>query len=141
MSVWTMSVHRIIPKILLWSYIFLLDRLEASRSVYADFPVHETIEIKEISDIHEAVKRMVQAYAVKSDAHEFSYRLLLPRGEELTTKAKRIGITAQAEFLLALRRKNLKPNLRDIRYVHDVAHYGWIFVDPTFHDSFRARTR
>jgi hypothetical protein len=120
------------------NYILLIYRLESPRSVYVYFPVQETIEIKEISDIHYAVKRMVQSYAVKSDAHEFSYRLLLPRGEVLTTKAKRIGITAQAEFLLALRRKNLKPNLKDIRYVHDVDHYGWIFVDPTFHDNFCA---
>jgi hypothetical protein len=81
---------------------------------------------------------MVQSYAVKSVTHEFSYRLLLPRGEMLRTKAKRIGITAQAEFLLALRRKNLKPNLRDIRYVHDIDHYGWIFVDPTVYDNFCA---
>lgn len=115
--------------------------MESSRSVYADFPVQETIEIKEISDIHEAVKKMVQTYAVESNAHKFSFRLLLPRGEELTTKAKRIGITAQGEFLLALRRKKLKPNLRDIRYVHDVDHYGWIFVDPTLHDRFCGKTR
>ncbi|MGC2572910.1 MAG: hypothetical protein WA364_15475 [Candidatus Nitrosopolaris sp.] len=112
--------------------------MESSRSVYVRFPVQETIEIKEISDIRDAVKRMVKSYAVKSDTHEFSYRLLLPRGEMLTTKAKRIGITAQAEFLLALRRKNLKPNLRDIRYVHDVDHYGWIFVHPSVHDKFCA---
>jgi len=109
-----------------------------SRSVYVRFPVQETIEIKEISDIRDAVKRMVKSYAGKSDTHEFSYRLLLPRGEMLTTKAKRIGITAQAEFLLALRRKNLKPNLRDIRYVHDADHYGWIFVHPSVHDKFCA---
>jgi hypothetical protein len=115
--------------------------LESPRSVYVCFPVQETIEIKEISDIPKVVKRMVQSYAVKSDTHEFSYRLLLPRGEMLTTKAKRIGITAQTEFLLALRRKNLKPNLRDIRYVHDVDHYGWIFVDPIVHDSFCSSTQ
>ena len=112
--------------------------MESPRSIYVCFPVQETIEIREISDIHDAVKRMVKSYAVKRDTHEFSYRLLLPRGEMLTTKAKRIGITAQAEFLLALRRKNLKPNLRDIRYVHDVDHYGWIFTDPTVHDKFCA---
>ena len=112
--------------------------MESSRSVYVRFPVQETVEIKEISDIRDAVKKMVNCYADKSDTHEFSYRLLLPRGEMLTTKAKRIGITAQAEFLLALRRKNLKPNLRDIRYVHDVDHYGWIFVHPGVHDKFCA---
>ena len=65
-----------------------------SKSSYAEFPVLETIEIKEISDIPEAVQKMTETYAVKSDAREFSYRLLLPRGEKLNTKAKRIGMTA-----------------------------------------------
>jgi hypothetical protein len=131
--------HISYPKNFYW-YILSLDTLEPPRSPYADFPVQETIEIKEISDIREAVEKMVQTYAIENDAHKFSYRLLLPRGEELTTKAKRIGITAQGEFLLALRRKKLKPNLKDIRYVHDADHYGWIFVDPTFHDRFYAKT-
>jgi hypothetical protein len=115
--------------------------LEPSKSVYADFPVLETIEIKEISDIPEAIKKMVQSYAVKNDALEFSYRLLLPRGEELTTQSKRIGMTARAGFLLSLRTKKLKPNLREVRYVHDVDHYGWLLVDPTVYDRFCAAKR
>jgi hypothetical protein len=114
--------------------------LEQSKSPYANFPVLATIEIKEISDIPDAVQKMTQTYAVKSDSREFSYRLLLPRGENLNTKAKKIGMTAQAEFLLSLRSKNLKPNLREIRYVHDVDHYGWLFVEPAFYDRFFAAT-
>jgi hypothetical protein len=115
--------------------------LEPSKSFYADFPVLETIEIKEISDIPEAIKKMVQCYAVKNEALEFSYRLLLPRGEELTTQSKRIGMTARAGFLLSLRTKKLKPNLREIRYVHDVDHYGWLLVDPIVYDRFCAAKR
>ena len=114
--------------------------MEPSKSSYADFPVIETIEVKEISDIPEAVKKMMQTYAVKNDTREFSYRLLLPRGEKLNAKAKRIGMAAQAEFVMSLRLKKLKPNLREIRYVHDVDHYGWLFVEPTFHDRFFAAT-
>ncbi len=81
---------------------------------------------------------MVQSYVVRNDPLEFSYRLLLPRGEELTTQSKRIGMTARAEFLLSLRIKKLKPNLREIRYVHDVGHYGWLLVDPTVYARFCA---
>ena len=114
--------------------------MEPSKSSYADFPVIETIELKEISDIPEAVKKMTQTYTVKNDTHEFSYRLLLPRGEMLNTKAKRIGMAAQAEFVISLRLKKLKPNLREIRYVHDVDHYGWLFVEQTLHDRFFAAT-
>jgi hypothetical protein len=111
-----------------------------SKSSYAEFPVLETFEIKEISDIPEAVQKMTETYAVKGNACEFSYRLLLPRGEKLNAKAKRIGMTAQSEFLLSLRVRKLKPNLREIRYVHDVDHYGWLFIDPTFHDQFFSAT-
>ena len=114
--------------------------MKPTKSCYADFPVLETIEIKGISDIHEAINKMVQTYAVTSDALEFSYRLLLPRGEELT-QTKRIGLTARAEFLLSLRTKKLKPNLREIRYVHDANHYGWLLVHPTVYDRFCAAKR
>jgi hypothetical protein len=112
--------------------------LEPFKSFYADFPVLETIEIKEISDIPEAIKKMVQSYAIKNEALEFSYRLLLPRGEELATQAKRIGMNARSGFLMSLRRKKLKPNLREIRYVHDEDHYGWLLSDPTVYDRFYA---
>jgi hypothetical protein len=115
--------------------------LKPTKSCYVDFPVLETIEIKEIAYIHEAINKMVQTYAVTNDAPEFSYRLLLPRGEELTTQSKRIGMTARAEFLLSLRTKKLKPNLREIRYVHDADHYGWLLVDPTVYDRFCAAER
>ncbi|HET7146995.1 MAG TPA: hypothetical protein VFI73_00715 [Candidatus Nitrosopolaris sp.] len=95
----------------------------------------DTIEIKEISDIEETIKKMVQTYTVKNCALEFSYRLLLPRGEALITHSKRIGRLTRAEFLLSLRTKKLKPNLMEIRYVHDEHHYGWILVEPTVYDD------
>jgi hypothetical protein len=97
---------------------------------YINFPVFETIDIKEVSDIRNAVDRMVEAYETLNKSANFSYRLLLPKGEKTNEKARKIGFIVQAEFLLALKKKQLKLNVREIRYMHDETHYGWILANP-----------
>lgn len=109
-------------------------------SNYATFPVHETIDIRQISDIRNAVDRMIEGYVRKSTDANFSYRILLPRGEKLTGKAKRLGISFQGEFVLGLRKKNLVPRLREIRYLHDEAHYGWLLASPEVIERFEKKT-
>jgi hypothetical protein len=37
--------------------------------------------------------------------------------------------------LLALRKKKLKPNIKEIRYVHDENHYGWLLTDSEILDT------
>jgi hypothetical protein len=107
-------------------------------SPYATFPVHETIDIREMADIRHAVDRMVEAYA-HSDEASFSYRILLPRGEKLTGKSRRIGISLQGELVLGLRKKNLVPRIREIRYLHDEAHYGWLLASPEAIERFEKK--
>src|SRR5919202_409173 len=104
--------------------------MESYPASYVDFPVHETIDVKDVSDIRMAVDRIVEAYVHLGQHGNFSYRILLPKGEKLTSKAKKLGLTIQAEFLLALRKKKLKPDIREIRYMHDKDHYGWILANP-----------
>jgi hypothetical protein len=111
--------------------------MESSPTSYVNFPVHETIDVKDASDIRIAVDRMVKAYVHLSQYGNFSYRLLLPKGEKLTSKAKKLGLTIQAEFLLALKKKKLKPNIREIRYIHDKDHYGWVLANPERFSTWR----
>jgi hypothetical protein len=99
-------------------------------SSYINFPVYETIDIRDISDIRNAVDRMVQAYEYLNQDGNFSYRLLLPKQEKINEKARKIGLTVQAEFLLALKNKKLKMNVKEVRYIHDKTHYGWILANP-----------
>jgi hypothetical protein len=109
-------------------------------SLYINFPVHQTIDIIDHSVIHSAVINMVQAYSNLNEQGNFSYRLLLPRGEELlTARAKKIGVALQAEFLLALKKNKLKVNLKEIRYIHDENHYGWLLFNPTVQERFFAK--
>ena len=104
---------------------------------YINFPVHQTIDIIDHSVIHNAVITMVQAYVSLNEQGNFSYRLLLPRGEELlTAKAKKIGMALQAEFLLSLKKNKLKVNLKEIRYIHDENHYGWLLFNPSVQERF-----
>ncbi len=106
-------------------------------SLYTNFPVHETIDITDLSDIPRAVVNMVEAYAYLNEQEKFSYRLLLPRGEKsITIKAKKIGLVLQAELLLALKNNKLKVNLKEIRYIHDENHYGWLLFNPIIQEQY-----
>ena len=101
---------------------------------YADFPVIETIDLSDSSDIRRAVDRMVEAYISSQD--RFSYRILLPRDQKSTAKAKRMGLAFQGEFVLGLRRRNAVPRVREVRYVHDESHYGWLLASAEVYEKF-----
>lgn len=109
-------------------------------SHYAKFPVLETIDIKEASDIRRAVDRMVEAYVAQESQDRFSYRILLPRDQKSTAKAKRMGLAFQGEFVFGLRKRNVVPRVREVRYVHDESHYGWLLASPEAYDRFEKGT-
>jgi hypothetical protein len=105
--------------------------------LYAKFPVIETIDLVGTSStIRQAVDRMVEAYLVQGPLGKFSYRILLPRDQKSTRKAKMIGHAFQGEFLLGLRRRNVVPNVREVRYIHDEHHYGWLLANPQVYEQF-----
>jgi hypothetical protein len=104
---------------------------------YVKFPVIETIDLSETSStIPQAVDRMVEAYLKKDPFGKFSYRILLPRDPKSTRKAKEIGLAFQGEFLLGLRKRKVVPNVREVRYIHDEHHYGWLLANPQMYEHF-----
>jgi hypothetical protein len=104
--------------------------------VYVKFPVIETIDLGETSTIRNAVDRMIEAYLAQDHKGKFSYRILLPRDQKSTRKAKMLGHAFQGEFLLGLRRRNVVPNVREVRYIHDEDHYGWLLANPQVYEQF-----
>ena len=104
--------------------------------VYIKFPVIETIDLSGTTTIRQAVDRMVEAYLAQNPLGKFSYRILLPRDQKSTRNAKMIGLAFQGEFLLGLRRRNVVPKLREVRYVHDEDHYGWLLANPEVFEQF-----
>jgi hypothetical protein len=109
--------------------------------LYARFPVIETIDLSETSaTIRQAADRMVEAYLAQEPLGKFSYRILLPRDQKSTRKAKMIGLAFQGEFLLGLRKRKVVPNVREVRYIHDEHHYGWLLANPQVYEQFEKRT-
>jgi hypothetical protein len=105
--------------------------------LYAKFPVIGTIDLSETSSaIPQAVDRMVEAYVAQEPLGKFSYRILLPRDPKSTRKAKMIGLAFQGEFLLGLRKQKVVPNVREVRYIHDDHHYGWLLANPQVFERF-----
>ena len=104
--------------------------------VYARFPVIETIELSSTSKIRDVADRMVEAYLAQQPLGTFSFRILLPRDPKSTKKAKTIGLAFQGEFLLGLRKRKAVPNVREVRYIHDEHHYGWLLANPEIYDKF-----
>lgn len=105
-------------------------------SPYINFPVIETIELRESSDIRRAVDRMVETYVAKESQGKFSYRILLPRDQKSTAKAKKIGLAFQGEFVFGLRKRKAVPKVREVRYLHDESHYGWLLATPEVYERF-----
>src|SRR5215203_7520253 len=103
---------------------------------YVKFPAIETIDLAGTSAIRQAVDRMVEAYLAQEPLGKFSYRILLPRDQKSTRNAKMIGHAFQGEFLLGLRRRNIVPNVREVRYIHDENHYGWLLANPQVYEQF-----
>lgn len=104
--------------------------------IYSRFPVIETIDLSSTSTVREAVDKMVKAYLVQEPLGKFSFRILLPRDPKSTKKAKTLGLAFQGEFLLGLRKRKLVPNVREVRYVHDEHHYGWLLANPEMYEQF-----
>jgi hypothetical protein len=105
--------------------------------LYARFPVIETIDLSGTSvTIRQAVDKMVEDYLAQEPLGKFSYRILLPRDQKSTRKAKMIGLAFQGEFLLGLRKRSVVPNVREVRYIHDEHHYGWLLANPHVYEQF-----
>ncbi|HEX6281162.1 MAG TPA: hypothetical protein VFZ67_02935 [Nitrososphaera sp.] len=104
---------------------------------YVKFPVIESIDLSGTSStIRQAADRMVEAYLKKEPLGKFSYRILLPRDKKSTRKAKEIGLAFQGELLLRLRKQKIVPNIREVRYIHDEHHYGWLLANPQVYEQF-----
>jgi hypothetical protein len=104
--------------------------------IYSRFPVIKTIDLSSTSTVREAADRMVEEYLIQQPLGKFSFRILLPRDPKSTKKAKNLGLALQGEFLLGLRKRKLVPNVREVRYMHDEHHYGWLLANPEVYEQF-----
>jgi hypothetical protein len=94
-----------------------------------NFPAKLTFKIREVSEIKPMLDKFIEYYR-KSDSHEFSCRILLPRHLKSENDVKRLGATVYSEIMFSLKKNKSTMNLRDIRYIHDADNYGWLLLNP-----------
>ena len=100
----------------------------SSPSFWRDLPVHKTLLLEKLEQVQSVCHSMILDYISLEQTNDFSYRILLPRNKENNKLAKKLGLTLQLEFTSQLRKRKLKTKMKEIRYIHDTKHFGWIIT-------------
>lgn len=101
----------------------------SSPSFWRDLPVHKTLFLEKIEQVRSVCDGMIRDYLKLEPTNDFTYRILLPRLKNNNNKlAKKIGLSLQLEFTSQLRKRKLKIKMKEIRYIHDTTHFGWIIT-------------
>ncbi len=104
----------------------------SSPSFWRDLPVHKTLFLEKIEQVRSVCDVMISDYIKLEPTNDFSYRILLPRmnnnNDNDNKLAKKIGLSLQLEFTSQLRKRKLKIKMKEIRYIHDTTHFGWIIT-------------
>lgn len=104
---------------------------------YINLQVLETIEVTDFKDVKKTVARLIDLYINNYGKNDFSLRIILPRDEKNLIKTRQIGMAIQSEFALVLKRKKIRVQLREIKYIHDNNHFGWLLLHPQIFESLK----
>ena len=102
------------------------------------FNASTTENITDFEGTSRLVDILVKEYSKSYKDHNFSFRILLPRSKDSKTinnQSKRLGLHIQNTFLQEIKKLKLKPNIRELKYVHDENHFGWLLLDPSIYES------
>lgn len=97
--------------------------------------MYNTISLQKLEDVKCTCDTMIRDYIKLEKSNAFSYRILLPRNEENNKLAKKIGLSLQLEFLSQLRKKKLKIYMKEIKYIHDSKHFGWLLINSDLYNK------
>jgi hypothetical protein len=100
----------------------------SSPSFWRDLPVHKTLYLEKLEQVRSVCDSMILDYISLASTNDFSYRILLPRKNDNNKLAKKIGLSLQLEFTSQLRKRKFKIKMKEIKYIHDTKHFGWIIT-------------
>jgi len=101
----------------------------SNSSFWRDLPVHKTLLLEKLENVKSVCDTLIYDYIKLEKSNNFSYRILLPRNDENNKLAKKIGLSLQLEFLSQLRKRKIKTYLKEIKYIHDPQHFGWLLIN------------
>jgi hypothetical protein len=103
--------------------------------IYRTLKVSKTFQVVSSHDVTNTVIELADFIEKNVSMDDLSIRILLPREAGSGLRAQKWGLSLRSGLLLALKRKGIRPNLREVRYVHDDYHYGWILIEPRLFDN------
>ncbi len=107
----------------------------SNSTFWRDLPVHKTLLLEKLENVKSTCDTMVRDYIKLEKSNTFSYRILLPRNDENNKLTKKIGLSLQLEFLSQLRKLKIKTYLKEIKYIHDSKHFGWLLINPDLYNE------
>jgi hypothetical protein len=107
----------------------------SNSTFWRDLPVHKTLLLEKLENVKSTSDTMVRDYIKLEKSNTFSYRILLPRNDENNKLTKKIGLSLQLEFLSQLRKKKLKIYMKEIKYIHDSKHFGWLLINSDLYNK------
>ena len=105
---------------------------------YRTLKVSKTYQVPSAHDISTVVTQLADYIEKNSSMDDLSVRILLPREAGSGSRAQKWGLSLRSGLILALKRKRIRPTLREVKYVHDDGHYGWLLIDPRLFDNLHA---
>lgn len=102
------------------------------------FKALKSVEILGFEGVSDLIDDMLEVYSKSYMDYSFSFRILLPRSKDsqnVNNLTKKLGLQIQHDFLIGMRKYKLKPRVRELRYIHDENHFGWLLIDPLIYAS------
>jgi hypothetical protein len=109
--------------------------MKSNPDFYRTLKVSKTLQVNSAQDITSIVALLADFVEKNGSTDNLSVRILLPREAGGGSRAQKWGVSIRSGLILALKRKRMRPNLREVRYVHDECHYGWILIEPSLLDK------
>ena len=102
---------------------------------WKNLPVYNTLIIETLENVKVTSDIILNDFLKLEKSNNFSYRILLPRNNENNKLAKQIGLSIQLELLSQLRKRKIKIYMKEIKYVHDQEHFGWLLINSDLYQK------
>jgi hypothetical protein len=100
----------------------------SNSTFWKNLTVYNTLILTDLRNVKSTCDIILNDFLKLEKSNNFSYRILLPRNDENNKLAKQIGFSLQLELFSQLRKQKIKTYLKEIKYVHDQNHFGWLLI-------------
>jgi hypothetical protein len=102
---------------------------------WKNLTVYNTLKLEDLEKVKATSDIILNDFLKLEKSNNFSYRILLPRNDENNKLAKQIGLSLKLELFSQLRKRKIKTYMKEIKYVHDQKHFGWLLISSQLYQK------